>query len=312
VYGPVRTVVWQGSEGDRRPYADHTRGHGIAPGTRAARINQMQRTARSAGLERLYHYERFNPEYLRDILINGRVYCSDPANLNDPWDCRPWFDSEALDEPNVVEDLIQWIFSFDPPGVVSDERVRATDEAIRTNPSYRRQVLDRWSTDFIKMIPDRWRIYCLTPVPDSTLMWSHYAHNHKEICLEFGLQHQLFGSALEVAYLSSYPKWSPHSLQESASFGILLTKSDDWYYEREFRIIGLSEGVNRPFGPLEGHPLMVKDGFLSVPPGSLKAIIAGCEADHATIKEVVMAANPTLKLKRAVRSPTKYRLEIAE
>ena len=25
VYGPVRTVVWQGSVGDRRPYADLTR-----------------------------------------------------------------------------------------------------------------------------------------------------------------------------------------------------------------------------------------------------------------------------------------------
>ena len=25
VYGPVRTVVWQGSVGDRRPYADQTR-----------------------------------------------------------------------------------------------------------------------------------------------------------------------------------------------------------------------------------------------------------------------------------------------
>jgi len=25
VYGPVRTVVWQGSAGDRRPYADQTR-----------------------------------------------------------------------------------------------------------------------------------------------------------------------------------------------------------------------------------------------------------------------------------------------
>jgi len=24
VYGPVRTVVWQGSAGDRRPYADHS------------------------------------------------------------------------------------------------------------------------------------------------------------------------------------------------------------------------------------------------------------------------------------------------
>jgi len=26
VYGPVRTVVWQGSAGDRRPYADLTGG----------------------------------------------------------------------------------------------------------------------------------------------------------------------------------------------------------------------------------------------------------------------------------------------
>ena len=25
MYGPVRTVVWQGSAGDRRPYADQTR-----------------------------------------------------------------------------------------------------------------------------------------------------------------------------------------------------------------------------------------------------------------------------------------------
>jgi hypothetical protein len=24
VYGPVRTVVWQGPAGDRRPYADQT------------------------------------------------------------------------------------------------------------------------------------------------------------------------------------------------------------------------------------------------------------------------------------------------
>ena len=27
MYGPVRTVVWQGSVGDRRPYADQQNGH---------------------------------------------------------------------------------------------------------------------------------------------------------------------------------------------------------------------------------------------------------------------------------------------
>jgi hypothetical protein len=29
VYGPVRTVVWQGSAGDRRPYADLTANHQV-------------------------------------------------------------------------------------------------------------------------------------------------------------------------------------------------------------------------------------------------------------------------------------------
>ena len=31
MYGPVRTVVWQGSAGDRRPYADLTRNPEVAP-----------------------------------------------------------------------------------------------------------------------------------------------------------------------------------------------------------------------------------------------------------------------------------------
>ena len=29
MYGPVRTVVWQGSAGDRRPYADHRLAAGV-------------------------------------------------------------------------------------------------------------------------------------------------------------------------------------------------------------------------------------------------------------------------------------------
>jgi hypothetical protein len=70
----------------------------------------MPGTARAAGIKRLYHYERFNPEYLADALTKQRVHCSDPANLNDPWDCRPWFDDDALDDPKAVDELIKWFF----------------------------------------------------------------------------------------------------------------------------------------------------------------------------------------------------------
>ena len=275
-------------------------------------MDQRHRNARAAGLEHLYHYAKFNPEYLHDSLSKRRVYCSDPADLNDPWDCRPWFDSDALDDPMLLEEFIAWIFSLTPTKPLSDEEVRAAQGEIRANRTYRQEMLDRWSREFLKTIPGRWRLYCLTPVPDSTLMWSHYANNHKGICLEFGLEHPVFGSALEVSYLSSYPKWSPNSLIQTGSYRVLLTKSDDWHYEREFRIICLSDGVNRPRADLEGHPLVVKDGFLNLPTGSLRAVIAGCEADFESIRAVVTAADPTLKVKRAVRSPHKYRLEIVE
>jgi Protein of unknown function (DUF2971) len=272
----------------------------------------VAQNAKTAGFHRLYHYEKFSQDNLEDVLTKQRVHCSDLANLNDPWDCRPWFDAEALDDPKVLEEFIQWIFLFTPTSPVSDGERTGTQEVIRTDANYRRAVLARWSEDFIKMIPDRWRVYCLTPVPDSTLMWSHYTNNHKGICLEFGLENQLFGTAMEVEYVSSYPKWAPHLLEEAMGVRLLLTKSDDWRYEREYRIIGLAEGVSRPVGRLTGHPLSVRDGFLSLPKGALRAVIAGCEADYAAIKKLVQSIDGTITVRRAVRSPSKYHLEIAE
>jgi hypothetical protein len=269
----------------------------------------MGQTARKAGLDRLYHYQKFDPGYLKDTLINQRVHCSDPGKLNDPWDCRPWFDDEALDDPKDVDALIELFFSIVPASPISEGTVRATKNEIRTNKEYRREILKRFSTDFLTMIPGRWRLYCLTPFPDSTLMWSHYAENHKGVCLEFALDHPVFGSAQEVIYLSSYPKWAPQSLVDPAAPHVLLTKSDDWQYEHEYRIICLGDSVSRAFGP---HPLLLSGTFLRLPERALQAVIAGCEADFEEIKSLVDASRPGLKVKRAARARTKYRLEIIE
>jgi hypothetical protein len=159
------------------------------------------------------------------------------------------------------------------------------------------------------MIPGRWKLYCLSPLVDSTLMWSHYGDNHKGICLEFGVDNPVFGSAQEVSYLSSYPKWAPHSLMNPAEPHVLLTKSDDWKYEHEYRVIGLGKGIARP---VEAHPLVLNGNFLRLPSGALKAVVTGCEADHEEISGIVRSFAPNLKIKRAVRSATKYRLQIVE
>jgi hypothetical protein len=42
VYGPVRTVVWQGSAGDRRPYADLTGHSEVKTSARLARSTEPE------------------------------------------------------------------------------------------------------------------------------------------------------------------------------------------------------------------------------------------------------------------------------
>jgi hypothetical protein len=150
----------------------------------------------------------------------------------------------------------------------------------------------------------------LTPVPDSTLMWSHYAENHNGVCLEFSVDDPVFGFAQEVTYLSSYPPWAPHSLMSTEHPSVLLTKSDDWRYEREYRIIGLAEGIKRSVGP--EHPLVLSGNFLRLGKGTLQAVIVGCEADYEKIKATAQAIDPSLKIKHAVRARSRYRLEIVE
>jgi hypothetical protein len=264
-----------------------------------------RRSAIQSGIERLYHYEPFHPEYLATMLQENKIHFSDPSALNDPWDCRPWFDDEALDA-DAIEALIVWLFALPPAGPISDGQIRATKDAIRTNSEYRRAALQRFSEDFLKLIPNRWRIYCLTPVPDSTLMWSHYADNHRGICLEFGTDVPLFASALEVTYRSDYPTWAPN-LVASTGADILLTKSDDWKYEREYRIIGLGESVQRSF---DASPLTLRGNFMHLPEGAIKSVIVGCEANFSQIEQIVKRTVPGLLIKRAVRSPNRYRLVI--
>ena len=117
------------------------------------------------------------------------------------------------------------------------------------------------------------------------------------MCLEFSTDNSVFGLAEKVEYLASYPDWNHQTLEDSLKHA-LLTKSDDWSYEHEYRIIGLGEDTNEP--------------YLDLPSGALQAVIVGCEADYARIYKLVEKLTPDLKVKRAIRAPNQYKLKIVE
>jgi hypothetical protein len=128
------------------------------------------RVAAQAGITSLYHYQDFqsgmHADRLTDILQNRRVYCSNPADFNDPWDCKPYFDPALLDDPAARAATAESLIATQRGGPKGDE----VDHAIRTNPAFLKQIMQRFSEDQVEFITTRWGVYCLSPDPCLTLM----------------------------------------------------------------------------------------------------------------------------------------------
>jgi hypothetical protein len=142
------------------------------------------------------------------------------------------------------------------------------------------------------------RIYCLSVIGDSTLMWSHYSQNHRGICLEFDTNNPLIQKARPCRYRNQYPEWPdlPLGLAE-----VFLAKAMDWSYEREFRL----------FGSSSDSPAKLDGDFVRLPDGALTAIILGCQSHHhAEVYELVKQFAPGLPIKQMVRIPHRYKLSI--
>jgi hypothetical protein len=129
-------------------------------------------------------------------------------------------------------------------------------------------------------------------------MWSHYSADHRGVCLEFDKNNPLIEKARPVRYSQTYPEWTP---QTANPLELVLTKSMDWCYEREFRIIATS---------LDG-PTKLYGNYGNLPDGALTAIILGCESQNqAELTRIVNEYAPGLTIKRMVRVPNHYKLTV--
>jgi hypothetical protein len=130
-------------------------------------------TAQQAGIHKLYHYQLFTPEYLADSLARNRIHVSNIANVNDPWDCRPWFDKDVSNPSRRQE----WARFFRPMLELRTEEQREAianmNPAWTDNEPFLARTIDGLIASVVENNIKNWRMYCLTPYPDSILMWSH-------------------------------------------------------------------------------------------------------------------------------------------
>lgn len=96
-------------------------------------------------------------------------------------------------------------------------------------------------------VSDSWKenigILCLSENPQHILMWSHYGANHTGVCIGFDSGVYPFDNASEVKYQDDRPYVGYETSSENLLERVLLTKSQHWGYEREWRVIKRSIGA---------------------------------------------------------------------
>lgn len=187
----------------------------------------------------LFKYRKFDERTL-SMFINRELYFASPANLNDPHDCQISISAAILEAVNLAHSG-KIHFNLEKLDIIE----QLLDSVIKIEAD-------------IKVAG----IYSASKSCNNMLMWSHYANEHKGLCIGFRFTDEfLFGHDDNIyetdacIYISKNPftkmlqdmsqSDKPLSWEDLSSkvYTIgLLAKHNAWKYEQEVRILRRKPG----------------------------------------------------------------------
>lgn len=265
----------------------------------------MNKTVAQTNIEYLYHYQRFEKEYIEDLILNSRIKFSNPRDFNDPWDCRPSFSKTSLDDPEIYKAQVDYAIDIQRRLLKTPEHELAMQAAkLLSNREYMEASLDECTLALSDTIEENYRVYCLSSKPDNFLMWAHYTNSHKGICFGFKTRSDSFCGAMEVNYSKMYPQIAFNEGDECGFLrGTLLTKAEDWSYEDEYRLIAKEKNSE--------NFLSLEEGYLTFEPSDLVKVIVGCQVlpeDILAMKEIVGRSSSSIELLQVRPAADRYSL----
>lgn len=206
---------------------------------------------------KLFKYRSYS-EFLIQEICGSDIYFSDPRCFNDPLDCSPTVINDLplkeleklclhmISENNSIEKASKLLQDFK-----SYANEFCTNKQDYLN-SYTFQLKSEVENQLNKKMKTK-GVLSLSSKNNSPLMWSHYANEHKGVCLEFDMNTNIGTPPVKIDYNS------PRSIDASIIFNSMFnkseealktienkyfyTKSNEWNYESEWRIISDRTGV---------------------------------------------------------------------
>ena len=208
----------------------------------------------------LYKYRRPDLRLLSDILIGNKLWAASPTTFNDPFDCYP-----HVDLSGTYAEALAYIDKRIERGAINPGRVERRKLAKQIKKEGLGPIVDARGSDLWKETVNKFGVISLSEDCLNILMWSHYADNHKGVCIEFITENMPFCRASAVKYQIDRPVFRPLNLDRISFIEpTLLRKADIWRYEKEWRCFRINEGP----------------GETSFQPSAIKSVILGAAAEH--------------------------------
>ena len=273
-------------------------------------------------------HKYFPPERI-DSLERLEIAFSPLNSFNDPFEGRPEIHGMTSDDylvktlrdkfpaamrekydalPKERKDLVDFDTFSEKMLAMADSSLAGEAEKFQT-----------FLTAFAKTIPDQMSkimgAMCLCETKDSLLMWAHYAKSHTGFVIEFDTSSPFFNRMRtdkdenyhlrRVLYRSRRP--SGHVIDFDGT-ELFLVKSDDWAYEKEWRI----------FAPLGEADREVQAGgntvsLFTIPIDCIKSVTIGARApDYVQSAVCAFAINSRahkISVYQAIPSPSHFMLD---
>ncbi|MCX6183018.1 MAG: DUF2971 domain-containing protein [Bacteroidetes bacterium] len=149
--------------------------------------------------------------------------------LNDPFDCNLTYEIHTGAEIQNIKKVFGKIFiDFGAEGIDG-----IVERYLKNPPLFEKSIKEN--------IDDTFKyngLCCFCKNNENILMWSHYADNHRGVCLEFDTDRdeELFKNPLLVKYEKDIPEFNYFNHYENIRDFMLGIKYIKWDYEEEVRI----------------------------------------------------------------------------
>lgn len=200
----------------------------------------------------------------------GQIYFQQPEKFNDPWDCK----APKISFPRQISFLKEFHYHISS----RYGEVFAKDEWEKTKQLNRAEIREKYKNLFEEALENIRRkigVFSLSLIPDSELMWAHYASSHSGYMLHFQLVLEDYfvnpvfkdtGIPIPVIYKKQRPTLniaSYYSNCERHIYDLIRYKSETWKYEHELRLLNET-----------------KYGFIDIPKSWLISITVGLAAEN--------------------------------